>query len=99
MTIAARLIAVFINGDVMLKTRVLKVLESGSQFTSAQLAKAIGCKEESIRARISELRSEGNAIYSNPSKNGKPTYRLGPPSRKMVAAAYRQMGSEAFTRA
>ncbi|NBP02264.1 MAG: hypothetical protein EBU90_19515 [Proteobacteria bacterium] len=83
----------------MLKNRVLKVLESGRQFTPAQLAGLTGSKEDSIRPRISELRSEGHAIYSNTTKNGKTAYRLGTPSRKMVAAAYRQMGSEAFTRA
>lgn len=83
----------------MLKNRVLKVLESGRQFTPAQLAGLTGSKEDSIRPRISELRSEGHAIYTNTTKNGKTAYRLGTPSRKMVAAAYRQMGSEAFTRA
>jgi transcription initiation factor IIE alpha subunit len=76
----------------------MKILKNGDQFTSTQLANKLGCKKESIRARISELRSEGNAIYSNQSKNGKTIYCLGVPSRRMVAAAYRQMGSEVFTR-
>ncbi len=52
----------------------------------------------SIRPRISELRSEGFAIYTNSTKNGKTAYRLGTPSRKMVAAAYHLYGSEAFAR-
>lgn len=83
----------------MLKNRVLKVLESGRQFTPAQLAGLTGTTEDSIRPRISELRSEGFAVYSNVTKNGKTAYRLGTPSRKMVAAAYAQMGSDAFSRA
>lgn len=83
----------------MLKNRVLKVLESGRQFTPAQLAGLTGTTEDSIRPRISELRSEGFAVYSNVTKNGKTAYRLGTPSRKMVAAAYATMGSDAFSRA
>jgi biotin operon repressor len=83
----------------MLKNRILKVLESGRQFTPAQLAGLTGSSEDSVRPRISELRSEGYAVYTNTTKNGKPAYRLGSPSRKMVAAAYRMMGSEVFGRA
>ena len=80
----------------MLKNRVLKVLESGRQFTPAQLAGLTNSSENSIRPRISELRSEGHAIYTNTTKNGKSAYRLGTPSRQMVAAAYKQSGSEVF---
>jgi biotin operon repressor len=82
----------------MLKNRVLKVLESGRQFTPAQLAGLTGTSEDSIRPRISELRAEGYAVYTNVTKNGKSAYRLGTPSRKMVAAAYAMMGKEAFSR-
>jgi transcription initiation factor IIE alpha subunit len=80
----------------MLKERVLKVLESGRQFTPAQLAGLTGTTEDSIRPRISELRSEGHAVYTNSTKNGKVAYRLGKPNRKMVAAAYALTGSSAF---
>ena len=83
----------------MLKQRVLKVLESGRQFTPAQLAGLTGTSEDSIRPRISELRAEGYAVYTNVTKNGKSAYRLGTPSRRMVAAAYALMGKEAFSRA
>jgi hypothetical protein len=82
----------------MLKTRVLKVLKSERNFTPAQLAGLTNSTEDSIRSRVSELRSEGHAIYSNICKNGKLAYRLGTPSRKMVAAAYATMGGDAFSR-
>ncbi|NDB83292.1 MAG: hypothetical protein EB127_11270 [Alphaproteobacteria bacterium] len=85
------------DGVIMLKTRVLNVLKSGRQFTPAQLAGLVGSSQDSIRPRISELRSEGHAIYTNTTKNGKTAYRLGKPSRAMVAAAYKQAGSEAFS--
>ena len=82
----------------MLKTKVLNVLKSGRQFTPAQIAGLVGTSEDSIRPRISELRSEGFAIYTNSTKNGKTAYRLGTPSRRMVAAAYAVLGSDAFNR-
>ena len=80
----------------MLKQRVLKVLESGRQVTPAQLAGLTGVSEDSIRPRISELRADGYAVYTNQTKNGKTAYRLGTPNRQMVSAAYAAMGSAAF---
>ena len=83
----------------MLKERVLNILKSGRQFTPAQIAGLTNSKEDSIRPRISELRADGYAVYTNQTKNGKTAYRLGTPSRKMVAAAYAMMGGDAFSRA
>jgi hypothetical protein len=80
----------------MLKSRILNVLKSGRQFTPAQLAGLTQSKEDSVRPRISELRAEGYAVYTNTTKNGKQAYRLGTPSRAMVAAAYAAQGSVAF---
>ena len=82
----------------MLKNKVLNVLKSGRQFTPAQIAGLVGTSEDSIRPRISELRSEGFAIYTNSTKNGKTAYRLGTPSREMVAAAYAVLGGQVFNR-
>jgi len=82
----------------MLKSRVLNVLKCGRQFTPKQLAGLTKSTEDSIRPRIAELRSEGHAIYSNTTKNGKTAYRLGEPSKNMVAAAYKHYGSEIFSR-
>ena len=76
----------------------MKVLKSERNFTPAQLAGLTNTTEDSIRGRISELRAEGHAIYSNTTKNGKLAYRLGTPSRRMVAAAYATMGGDAFSR-
>jgi hypothetical protein len=52
--------------------------------------------EGSVSARITELRAQGYSIYSNTAKNGKTAYRLGKPSRRMVAAAYAAAGSTVF---
>lgn len=79
-----------------LQTKVLNVLRSGKQFTAGQIAGLFGSTEGSVAARISELRSQGYSIYSNTAKNGKTAYRLGRPSKAMVAAAYESRGSEIF---
>lgn len=80
----------------MQKNTILKALESGRQFTAGQLSCLTHGTEASIRARIHDLRSEGYAIYNNTTKNGKTAYRLGRPSRAMVAEAFRSAGSSVF---
>lgn len=79
-----------------IQTSVLKTLKSGRQFTAGQLAGLFGTTEATVAARISELRSMGYSIYSNTAKNGKTAYRLGTPSRRMVAAAFAAQGAAAF---
>ena len=81
-----------------LQTKVLYVLKSGRGFTPAQIAALLRTTEGSVSARVSELREQGYAIYNNTTKNGKTAYRLGTPSRRMVAAAYAMQGSSIFSR-
>lgn len=79
-----------------LQTSVLKTLQSGKQFTAGQMAGLFRSTEGSVAARITELRAQGYSIYSNTAKNGKTAYRLGTPSRRMIAAAYAAAGSSVF---
>jgi len=79
-----------------IQSSVLKTLQSGRQFTAGQLAGLFKTTEGTVAARISELRAQGYSIYSNTAKNGKTAYRLGMPSRRMVAAAYSATGSSVF---
>jgi len=79
-----------------IQSSVLKTLKSGRQFTAGQLAGLFNTTESTVSARISELRAKGYSIYSNTAKNGKTAYRLGTPSRRMVALAFAQAGSEVF---
>lgn len=79
-----------------IQTSVLKTLKSGRQFTAGQLAGLFSTTEATVAARISELRAQGYSIYSNVAKNGKTAYRLGAPSRAMVAAAFAAKGSSVF---
>jgi hypothetical protein len=72
-------------------------LYKGQAVTAAQAEKRFGIKN--IAAEASRIRSNGYAVYTNQTKNGKTAYRLGTPSRKMVAAAYAMFGGDAFSRA
>ena len=77
--------------------RILKALKTGASFSPAQLAQIAGTTQHTVRARVSQLRKDGHAVYSNARKtDGKTVYRLGTPSREMVAMAYAVMGSQVF---
>lgn len=71
---------------------VLKALQTGKSLTQKQ-ARSLGVK--SLGARVCELRQEGYPVYTNSTPQGA-SYRLGTPSRTMVAAAYALMGNKAF---
>ena len=79
-----------------IQSKVLKTLKSGKQFTAGQMAGIFRTTEGTIVTRVSELRAQGYSIYSNTAKNGKTAYRLGTPSRAMVATAYAALGSSVF---
>jgi hypothetical protein len=87
---------------VMTKTdSVLKALLSGEELTASQIRSrfAVGNPHEVVRV----LREKGYAIYLNERTNSKgevtQKYRLGTPSRAMVAAAYAVLGTTAFSHA
>ena len=71
-----------------MNTRILRALQSGSDFTSNQLRSKFGIRN--VSERISELRKAGYSIYLNAktTRNGEKinVYRLGTPTRAVVAA-------------
>lgn len=75
------------------KQRVLEALMNGEQLTAKQISArfSAGNPYEVIR----QIRSEGYAVYLNERTNSKGQtkgfYRLGTPSRSLVAAGYRAM--------
>jgi len=82
----------------MTKTdRVLQALMGGEELTAKQIKArfSVGNPAELVR----QLRFKGFAVYSNPKKNSKGEtknfYRLGTPSRKVVAAGYRALAQAA----
>jgi len=78
--------------------RVLEVLQTGEALTAKQIGARF--KIANPRATISALRSEGYAIYLNQHKDTKgrvtSKYRIGKPTRKIVAAGYKALGAEAY---
>jgi predicted ArsR family transcriptional regulator len=69
--------------------KLLKYLQSGYDITAAQARSRFGITN--VSARISELRQAGFAVYLNEktTKSGYTikAYRLGTPTRRMVAVA------------
>jgi biotin operon repressor len=77
---------------------VLNAFKSGDQLTAKQISSRFGLKN--AHDAVYQLRSEGYPIYRNNVVNKKgyelTKYRLGKPSRQMVAAAFAVLGQEAF---
>ncbi len=83
------------------KDKILKYLSKEGPYntlTAAQARSRFGIAN--VGARIEELRAEGHCIYTNKKtlENGKTItfYRLGKPSREMVAMAHAILGGQAF---
>ena len=83
------------------KQRMLNTLTKAdgyNTFSVAQARSRFGISN--VGARIEELRAEGHCIYTNKKKlsNGKTItfYRLGKPTREMVAMAHAILGGQAF---
>ena len=75
------------------QTRVLMALQSGEELTAKQIAARFGVANPT--ATISDIRFAGYAVYANKHTDTKgrvtTKYRLGTPSREIVAAGYRAM--------
>jgi hypothetical protein len=74
-------------------SKLLSALQAGEQLTSAQISARFDIKNP--RATVSSLRFQGYAIYANQHSDtkGRETtkYRLGRPSKELIAAGYRAM--------
>lgn len=73
--------------------RLLAALQDGEQLTEGQIRVRFGLRNP--RASVSDIRMNGFAIYANQHKDTKgrvtTKYRMGRPSRKIVAAGYRAL--------
>lgn len=82
------------------QAKLLNYLSTGASVTARQISGSFGLKNphEAIR----QLRGQGHCIYSNKSTlaDGTETtkYRIGRPSKRMVAVANSVLGAQAFTR-
>jgi predicted ArsR family transcriptional regulator len=82
--------------NVTKQERLLEALQAGEQLTSKQIAERFGIANPT--ATVSHLRlNDGFAIYSNKRTdadgNTVTKYRLGRPSRAVVAAGYRAIAA------
>ncbi len=76
--------------------KVIAALESGAELTGKQISARYGVKN--ARALISSLRMQGYPVYLNKrvsTYNGETysKYRLGTPSRSVVAAGYQALAT------
>lgn len=75
------------------QTRLLEAFQNGEQLTAAQIKQRFGIANPT--ATVSDLRYSGFAIYANKRTNKRgetfTKYRLGTPSREIVAAGYRAL--------
>ena len=79
--------------NVTQQTRVVEALKAGEALTAKQISARFGAKNPT--ATISNIRYEGYAVYANQHTDTKgrvtTKYRLGKPSRALVAAGYKAM--------
>lgn len=77
-------------------TRLLNALRTGEELTARQIEARLGVT--SARGLVHTLRSQGHAIYLNRRTNSKGTvtqkYRLGTPTRSMIAQAFALVGAD-----
>lgn len=75
--------------------KLLEALQSGEKLTAKQIGARFGIANPT--ATVSNLRFQGYAIYLNNhvDTKGRETqkYRLGTPSRRLVAAGYKAMAA------
>lgn len=83
------------------QAKLLNYLNTGAEVTARQISGSFGLKNP--HDAIHQLRSQGNCIYSNRAvlADGTETtkYRVGRPTKRMVAIANAVGGSQLFTRA
>lgn len=80
--------------------KLLNHLQNGHEVTAKQISGTFGLQNP--HRAINYLREQGNCIYANKVTLSDGTegtkYRVGKPSKRMVAIANAVMGSAAFTR-
>lgn len=78
------------------QSRLLEAFQKGEELTAAQISARFGVKNPT--ATVSDLRYMGFAIYANQHVDTKgrvsTKYRLGTPSRAVIAAGYRALASQ-----
>lgn len=77
---------------------LLKTLQSGASLTAAQIRSRFGVKNPA--GAVKNLRDQGYCVYANSATvSGKEVvkYRIGTPTKRMVAIASRMFGASVFS--
>ena len=89
----------FLRGNKMTVTkqaRLLEAFQNGEELTAKQIAARFGIANPT--ATVSDLRFAGFSVYANQSTDTKgrvsTKYRLGTPSRAVIAAGYRALAMQ-----
>lgn len=78
--------------------KLLTALQNGSEISTNQAISRFGFAGPSaVTSAVRNLRENGHAVYTN-TVNNIAKYRIGTPSRAVVAAGYRALGSSAYVR-
>jgi hypothetical protein len=77
------------------REKVLRLLETGKNITWQTIRNKTDLK--SPRAMIDTLRNEGNCIYVNKTKDGQTAYRMGEPSRGVIAAGLKALSGSDYS--
>jgi len=76
----------------MTKTqKLLNAFMNGDQLTSKQISARFGIKNPT--AAVTSLRQAGHAIYFNERKTRTSSYKLGKPTRTIIAAGYKALAA------
>lgn len=84
------------NMNVTKQSRLLEALQNGEELTAKQIAQRFEIANPT--ATVSSLRFAGFAVYANRRTNSRgetfTKYRLGRPSRQVIAAGYRALAAQ-----
>lgn len=73
--------------------RLVRYLVGGRSISASEARSRFGIRN--LRARVNDLRTQGFCVYTN-RDGSRTTYRMGTPSRAMVAVAYQVAGVRLF---
>ena len=77
------------------KSKIFKTLSSGGSFTTKQLASKAKTSTVNVSRRVYDLQNEGVMVYANPTGRGTVSYRIGTPSKAVIAAGMQALRASA----
>ena len=77
------------------KSKIFKTLSSGGSFTTKQLASKAKTSTVNVSRRVYDLQNEGVMVYAYPTGKGTVSYRIGTPSKAVIAAGMQALRASA----